>query len=348
MEIGLVLSSDYLPAKTLIKIAPLIDALGYSQVSVPEIWGHDAFSLLSILTSKTRNARLATGIVNMFSRTPATMAMTAASIDEVSRGRFVLGLGLSGPHVIENLHGMPYYKPITRSKEYIQSLRTLFAGERLNFDTQTLGTYNGFKLSIKKMRSDIPIHIAALGPKNIELTAKLADGWIPVTMPLPAFEEQVKDLMKNVPADRKDSFAITPFILTMLGDTEDRLNLLRGHLAYYFGGMGDFYNNMLKRMGFVDEADTIKELWSKNKRDEAARAVNDELLSLTSVFGDKEELHDKMSQYVKAGATTPLVALPFKTSFKYAEGTLKAMAPNSMLSAAGTIIKQRVGCILGK
>ncbi|MHA2249070.1 MAG: LLM class flavin-dependent oxidoreductase, partial [Candidatus Kariarchaeaceae archaeon] len=108
MDIGLVLSSDYLPSKSIIKLAPMIDALGYAQVSVPEIWGYDAFSLLSVLANVTRKARLATGIVNMFSRTPATMAMTAVSIDEISRGRFVMGLGLSGPEVIENLHGMPY------------------------------------------------------------------------------------------------------------------------------------------------------------------------------------------------------------------------------------------------
>ena len=133
----------------------MIDSLGYSQVSVPEIWGHDAFSLLSVLANTTRKARLATGIVNMFSRTPATMAMTAASIDEISRGRFILGLGLSGPNVIENLHGMPYKKPITRSREYIKVTKALLAGETLEHNTQTLGNLNNFKLSIKKIRPNI-------------------------------------------------------------------------------------------------------------------------------------------------------------------------------------------------
>ena len=108
MDLGIVLSSDYLPAHNLIKMAPLVDQLGYSQISVPEIWGHDAFSLISVLSQVTRKVELATGIVNIFSRTPATMAMTVASIDELSRGRVTFGLGLSGPAVIENLHGMKF------------------------------------------------------------------------------------------------------------------------------------------------------------------------------------------------------------------------------------------------
>lgn len=325
----MVLSSDYLPSKTLIKLAPLIDTLGYAQISVPEIWGHDAFSLLSILAQTTRKTRLATGIVNMFSRTPATMAMTVASIDEISRGRFVLGLGLSGPQVIENLHGIPYDKPIIRSREYIDVMRTLLGGKRLNHETKTLGHLKNFKISIKNIRPDIPIHIAALGPKNIEMTAKYADGWIPVIMPVPSFEEQVKTLKNMIPEEKKDKFSITPFVLTMLGDSKDKLDLIRAHLAYYFGGMGTFYNNMIKRLGYVEEAETIMSLWKKGKIKDATDAVTDELLSLTSIYGDKDQLQEGMAKVIKAGATCPLVALPFNTPFEYAESTLNAMAPNS-------------------
>ncbi len=324
MEIGLVLSADYLPSKQIIKMAPLLDQLGYAQVSVPEIWGHDALSLLSILAQNTRKVRLATGIVNIFSRTPAVMAMTAASIDEVSRGRFVLGLGLSGPKVIENLHGMHFNKPIRRTREYVEVLRTLLAGKRLRYDSELLGNMTGFKISIRDIRPDIPIHIAALGPKNISQTARIADGWIPVIMPLPSFTQAVIDVKKEVP-EGKD-FAITPFVLTISGDEPHKMDLLRGHLAYYFGGMGSFYNNMLKRVGFEEEADTISDLWKRGKISEACAAVSDELLALTTVHGSQQEMEDQMIAIIKAGATCPLVTVPFKTSVEDATDTVTKIA----------------------
>ncbi|MCE7734935.1 MAG: LLM class flavin-dependent oxidoreductase, partial [Candidatus Heimdallarchaeota archaeon] len=277
MDLGIVLSSDYLPAHDLIKMAPLVDQLGYSQISVPEIWGHDAFSLISVLSQVTNKVELATGIVNIFSRTAATMAMTVASIDEMSRGRFTLGLGLSGPAVIENLHGMKFAKPMTRTKEYVEILRTLLNGKRLNHETSQLGNLRSFSISIKNIRKEIPIHIAALGPKNIELTANIADGWIPVIMPITAFKEEVEKVKSLVPAD-KSEFAITPFVLSIAGDEKEEMNLLRNHLAYYFGGMGTYYNSMLKRVGFEEEADIIMNLWKKGKIKEAVASVTDELL----------------------------------------------------------------------
>lgn len=329
MDLGIVLSSDYLPAHNLIKMAPLVDQLGYSQISVPEIWGHDAFSLISVLSQLTRKVELATGIVNIFSRTPATMAMTVASIDELSRGRFTLGLGLSGPAVIENLHGMKFEKPLTRTKEYVQVLRTLLNGRRLNHETSQLGHLKNFNLSIKNIRKDIPIHIAALGPKNIELTASIADGWIPVIMPIPAFKEEVEKIKSFIPADKSD-FAITPFVLSILGEGEEELNLLRNHLAYYWGGMGSFYNNMLKRIGFEEEANTIMDLWNKGKIKDAVASVSDELLDLTCVFGDKDQMQEKMQDIINAGATRPLVTIPFKTNIEIATNTFHALAPVNM------------------
>ncbi len=330
MDVGIVLSSDYLPSREIIKLAPMIDAMGYAQISVPEIWGHDAISLLSVLAHVTRKTRLATGIVNIFSRTPGTMAMTAASIDEISRGRFVLGLGLSGPQVIENFHGMAYSKPLQRTREYIDVLRTLFGNKRLNHETKQLGHLKNFKVSIKDIRSDIPIHIAALGPKNIELTATMADGWLPVIMPLSAFEEEVKRMSGFIPAEKRDSFSITPFTLSILGDEKPKLDLLRGHMAYYFGGMGTFYNTMLKRIGFEEEADNIMGLWKKGKIKESAMAVTDELLAQTCVYGDKDAVQEKLIAIGKAGATCPLISLPFKTPMEYAMETVQALAPSNL------------------
>ncbi|MHA2503221.1 MAG: LLM class flavin-dependent oxidoreductase, partial [Candidatus Kariarchaeaceae archaeon] len=145
-EVGIVLSADYFPINQLIELAPMVDQLGYHQISIPEIWGHDAFTLASVLAYRTKKPRIATGIVNMFSRTPATMAMTAASLDSISNNRLVLGLGVSGPKVVEDWHGMDFNKPLARTREYVSVLRAIFAKERLDHDTTQLGHLKDFRI----------------------------------------------------------------------------------------------------------------------------------------------------------------------------------------------------------
>ncbi len=328
-ELGMVLSADYLSIDQIVSLSPLIDQMGYAQISVPEIWGHDAISLLSVLAIRTKKVRLATGIINLFSRSAALIAMTSASIDELSRGRFILGLGLSGPRVIERWHGMPFVKPLTRTREYIQIIRKILARKRLDDETKTIGSLKGFSLSFKPLREQIPIHLASLGPKNIQLTAELADGWIPVLMPLNGFKEQVHQMNKYLEEKNRDksSFAITPFVLAAVGTNPKIEYLLRSHVAYYFGGMGDFYNNMLQRMGFEEEAKEIKKLWLEGKRNEAAQTIPQELLEETTVSGTREECLEKLVQIKKAGATCPLITLPFGSDIALAKTTLEALAP---------------------
>ncbi len=326
-KIGMVLSADYLPVHQLLKFAPIIDKLGYAQISVPEIWGHDSVSLISALSQLTNNVKLSSGIINIFSRTAGLTAMTAASLSELSNGRFILGLGASGPKVIENFHGISFNKPLKRTKEYVDVLRTLLAGKRLAHDTTQIGKLRGFKLSFSNFKP-VPIHIAALGPKNIRQTAEIADGWIPVIMPIEAFREEVKRI--KVYIHDKNDFEVTPFVLSIIGDDPERLNLLRGHMAYYFGGMGTFYNNMLRRLGFVDEAENILDLWQKGKPQEAAAAVTDELLAQTCVFGSKDEAQERLINIIKAGATTPLLTIPFKTKTEYALETYQSLAPANL------------------
>lgn len=313
----------------IISLSPLIDKMGYAQVSVPEIWGHDAITLLSALALKTERVRLATGIINLFSRSAALIAMTAASIDELSQGRFILGLGLSGPRVIERWHGISFSNPLTRTREYIQIIRKILSRKRLDDETKTIGDLKGFSLSFKPIRDYIPIHLASLGPKNVRLTAEIADGWIPVLMPLNGFMEQVSQMKRYLEQKGRnaDSFSITPFVLTAVG-TDPRIEfLLRGHAAYYFGGMGDFYNNMLQRMGFEEEAKTIKKLWLEGKRNEAAQAIPQELLDETTVRGTREECLEKLTKIEKAGATCPLITLPFGSDITLARTTIEALAP---------------------
>jgi len=328
-EVGMVLSADYFPIDNMVKLAPMIDELGYSQVSVPEIWGHDAFSLASVLAYRTKKPRIATGIVNMFSRTPATMAMTAASIDELSSGRFTLGLGVSGPKVINDWHGMEFTKPLTRTREYVEVLRSIFKKERLDHDTTQLGHMKDFRISVKDIRPDLPIHIAALGPKNVELTAEIADGWIPVIMPRKDFEREVTQVHTYLKKFQRphSEFAITPFIPALVGTDEESVNTIKGHLAYYFGGMGTFYNNMLRRFGFEAEAEEINTRWQKGDIKGARDAISEELLDAIAIHGTPDHAIEQLRGFIKAGATCPLITAPFRATLDQAMRTYQTLSP---------------------
>ncbi len=331
-SVGVVVGADYLPAKALLQYAPQIEALGYSQISVPEIWGHDSISLLANLAYITKSARLSTGILNMYSRTPGVVGMTAVSLDELSGGRFTVGLGLSGPKVIEGFHGRKFTKPLQHTRDFVTMLRLLLSGQRLDYQSDTLGLVKGFKLSVNPVRENQPIHIASLGPKNVKLTTEIADGWIPVIMPLNAFKEEVQTVYKHLDEFNKprDSFQITPFVLAGIGSDPKTKLLLQGHLAYYFGGMGTFYNNMLKRIGYEEEAEDIRLKWLNGDRQGAALSVTDEILNQTCLMGSKNDAIEQLVRIMKAGATTPLVTVPFGSTVEMAVQTFTALAPNGI------------------
>ena len=328
MNLGVVLSADYLPLSSIEEVAVQLEKLGYTQISIPEMWGHDIVTQLAIISRATQNIFVASGIMNMFSRSPSLVAMTAATLQELSRGRFVLGLGLSGPKVVENFHGRTFNKPLKRTREFVEIVRSLLNNERLNYPDSLYGRLIGFKLSFKN-EFETPIHIASLGPKNMKLTAEIADGWIPVLMPLESFKKQVETIKQHLKSFGKNvnNFDITPFVLSVIGDDEKSLTLLRKHLAYYFGGMGDFYNNMLTRLGYEEIALKIKQLWFEGKRDEAAKTIPKELIDDTCIYGSEENMREKLFDFYDAGATIPLVTLPFGIDLDLGVKTFQALAP---------------------
>lgn len=334
MQVGVAISPDYYHINSLIEFAPQIDALGYHQISVPEIWGRDAVSFIAALAVKTKHIKLATGIISMFSRTPALVGMTAGTLDEISGGRFVLGLGLSGPIVINNWHGLNYKKPLKRTEEFVGILRAIFNKDRVNFETSELGTLKGFRISNKNIRSDIPIHIAAIGPKNVELTAKIADGWIPIFMPVEMFRSEINKVREKVESVGKDfhKFEITPFIPTLIGTEKQQIETLKGHMGYYFGGMGTFYNNLLRRMGFEEEAENIMIHYKSGNVLEGNRSVTDEIVSTLCISGSKDEAIEKLFQFRKAGITCPIIAPPFGSKFEDVKLTLETLAPYNLSS----------------
>ena len=324
----MVLSPDYINRNMLIQSVSMLEDAGYESVFVPEIWGRDAFTFLTQLAQTTSKIKLGTGIVNLYSRSPATLAMTAASLAEISNGRFILGLGLSGPIVVEQLHGIPYTKPLARTKETVAIIRTLLNGERLNHSGEVFNVQR-FKLSFKPEQY-IPIFLASLGPKNIQLTGEIADGWFPLWITHESFPIMYKSLLSGLEKVQKkrEDFTIAPFMITVASEKENVRDLARGHLAYYVGGMGTFYYELMVRHGYQTIADQIRTAWNNNDRKAAANAISDEMLDMVTLAGTPDDVKERLKSWYSLGIDLPLIFLPYKTSPEVAFETLQTLAPN--------------------
>ena len=300
-----------------------LEAAGIDMLWVAELYSFDAVSLLGYIAAHTERVELATGILPLYSRTPTLTAMTAAGLDAVSSGRFVLGIGLSGPQVIEGWHGVPYDKPLARTRELIDICRMVWKRERVVYDGDAytlplppeLGTGLGKPLKIinHPVRDDIPVYIASLGPKNVQLTAEVADGWLPAFFhPDRAPEVWGDDLAAG--AERRDpdrgplEIVAGGMVSLCDEDTATKLrDLGRPMTALYVGGMGargrNFYNNVFRRYGYEDEAKRIQDLYLDGHKDEAAALVPADYLAATSLVGDEGYVRDRIQAYKAAGVT---------------------------------------------
>ncbi len=300
-----------------------LESAGIDMLWVAELYSFDAVSILGYLAAHTERAELASGILPIYSRTPTLTAMTAAGLDSVSGGRFVLGLGTSGPQVIEGWHGVPFDKPITRTRELIDICRAVWRRERVEYHGEAYelpldpakGTGLGkpLKLINHPVRADIPIYIASLGPKNVQFTAELADGWLPAFFhPDRAREVFGPDL--DAGAAKRDA-GRGPLEIVAGGtlaicdeDTAVKLrNRGRGGTALYVGGMGakgrNFYNNVFRRYGYEQEAEQIQELYLSGRKAEAEALVPADYLAATALVGDEGFVRDRIEAYKAAGVT---------------------------------------------
>ena len=297
---------------------------GLDMVWVAEAYGFDAVSLMGYLAAKTERITIASGILPIYTRTPALMAQTAAGLDAVSSGRFALGIGASGPQVIEGWHGVPYDKPVTRTREMIEICRKVWKREeKLTYDGRAYtlplpgdrGTGLGKPLKIinHPLRSDIPIYVAALGPKSVAMTAELADGWLPVFF----MPEKASDIWgAALAAGKKQRGAELGTLDVVAGGIvgfDDRAkNVLdmmgRWMMALYIGGMGakgkNFYNPVVANLGYGEEAATIQDLYLDGKKHEAAALVPADLLTRTNLVGDEGWVKERIQAYKEAGVTT--------------------------------------------
>ena len=301
-----------LDRQALIECVRAADVCGYDSFWMPEAWERDAFTLLTELATKTERIGLATGIINVFSRSPALIAMSAATIDEVSGGRFRLGLGTSGTRVIEDFHGLPYNKPLTRLKETIQIIRALLAGEHLDFKGDCF-SLSRFKLGFKPLRADIPIYIAALTSKSLNQLGRIADGWLPTHWPRSRIRDGIADICAGAESEGRDidKIEIAPFVnLIVSNKLDEARDRARLPLAYYIGGMGHYYHDSLCRLGFAAEADSVFKSWREGRIKSALRAVTDDMIDAIAICGPVELCRKRLDEMYELGATLPIVTIP--------------------------------------
>jgi F420-dependent oxidoreductase-like protein len=301
---------------------------GYEAMFVPEAWGRDAFVTLGALARVTERIALGTGIVNVYSRTPALLAMAAVTLDELSGGRAILGLGTSGQRVVEGWHGVPMARPLRRLRETTEAVRAIVNGSRRGYTGETISVAPGFAIALTRPRDRIPIYHASLTPRAIEQCAEVADGWLPYFASPTTLRADVAVIEESLrAADReRASFTVAPFLPVLVTDDDASARaVLRRHLAFYIGGMGRFYREAVARHGFGDTAEAIRRLWEMRERDAAADAVTDELLDAFAIVGDEGRCRARLDDYRAAGADLPVLALPGDISATDAERTVRAL-----------------------
>jgi F420-dependent oxidoreductase-like protein len=304
-----------------------LEKRGVGIVLVPEAYSFDAVSQLGYLAAKTSTIELGSGVVPLYTRTPSLLAMTAAGLDYVSDGRFMLGIGTSGPQVMEGFHGVPFDAPMGRTREVVEICRQVWRRERVSYQGKHYqiplpadrGTGLGKPLKIinEPVRETIPIAIAALGPKNVELTAEIANGWQPVFFYPERADEVWGNALRAGKAKRDSALGdldVMVGVSLAIGDNvDDRLQWAKPQLALYIGGMGakgrNFYHNVATRYGFGAVADGIQELYLSGRKAEAIAAVPDELVRAVSLIGPRGYVKERVAAFREAGVTT-LLATP--------------------------------------
>ncbi len=324
MRLGLMLGYAGRRIELPLELVQEADRLGVYAVWTAEAYGSDAITPLAWLGAQTQNIKLGTAIMQMPGRTPANAAMTAMTLDQLSDGRFLMGLGLSGPQVVEGWHGVSYKRPLTRTREYVNIVRQIFAREdRLTYDGKiyqipyhgddAVGLGKPLKSTLEAA-PDIPIYLAAIGPKNVQLTAEIADGWLPIFFSPQKYDEIYKPhieagFAKAGSGKSLADFDIAPSVSVVINDNLDICyNMLRPMLALYIGGMGakgkNFYADLAARYGYAAEAAEIQNLYLSGNKGEAMMAVPAGLIDDIALVGPRERVRERLSLWRNSPVTT--------------------------------------------
>ncbi len=314
-------SMGYAPPGTspaeLVELAQEAERLGFDSAWAAEAWGTDCVTVLSWLAATTTRLKVGSAVMQIPGRTPANTAMTAVTLDLLSGGRFILGLGTSGPQVVEGWHGQPWGKPLGKTREYVEIVRTILRRETLehhgaHYDIPyegegATGLGKPLKLMARPLRAELPIYLAAIGPKAVAQTFEIADGWLPIFYS----PERARGLFGVPP----DGFEIAPTVHVLMGDDVQACrDALKPVFALYVGGMGargtNFYNSLVARYGYEAEAARIQDLFLEGKQRDAAAAVPDALVDEVALVGPKERIAERLAAWRESDATTLICATP--------------------------------------
>jgi len=319
MRIGLSVGAGGMGGSPIAALAvvPEAEQLGFESVWVGEAYGADAVSSMAWLAAHTERMRLGTSVMQMVARTPAMTGMTAAGLDQVSGGRFVLGLGTSGPQVAEGWHGVSFDRPVARSREYVDVVRAVLAREVVTYEGRHFrlplpdGAGKPLKLATSTVQDRVPIYLAAMGPKNIELTGEIADGWLPILFSPEHAGIFRRSLEAGAARAGRDvgEVAMTPMVSIVVTDDVDAgRDALRPFLALYIGGMGsrenNFYLNLVAEYGFEENARKVQDLYLAGSKREAEAAVGTELIDALTIVGPAAVVAERLTAYADAGIET--------------------------------------------
>lgn len=328
-------------------LAQEAERLGYAVVWAAEAYSSDSPSILAWIAGQTTRIDVGSAVMQIPARTPAATAMTAATIDAVSGGRFRLGLGVSGPQVSEGWHGVRFAQPLARTREYVEIVRKALARERLAYAGEHYrlplpdGPGKALKLGFRPPRPDIPVYLAAIGPKNLRLTGEIADGWLAVFFAPEHAGEQLAAVRAGRAAAGRGmaGFDVVPSVPVVVGDDVAACaDLVRWYTALYVGGMGsreqNFYHRLATRMGYADAAGRVQDLYLAGRHREAAAAVPTEFIDRTSLLGGEDRIADRMRAYADVGVTTLSVSL-FAADVESGVATLRTVAEAAGLAGLG-------------
>jgi alkanesulfonate monooxygenase SsuD/methylene tetrahydromethanopterin reductase-like flavin-dependent oxidoreductase (luciferase family) len=299
-----------------IKVA---EEVGVEAVFTAETWGRDQFSLLTQIALQTTKIKIGTGIAPVYGRSPAVLAMTFATLDELSGGRVVIGLGTSGDRVIEHWHGEKFSKPIQRTKEYVEIINMIVSGERVFYEGEIFKLQRGFKLLFEPVRKHIPIFVASISPKSMQSLATCADGWMPIYWPKSKFKDGKQMISQAAvaagrPADAVECMAQLTVVINP--DIEKARVQAAGPISWYVTNMGDFYHEMLARNGFAEEVAAMRKAAEVNKpmpfgtTPEIMAAMGPRMLEETAIFGDIETVAAGVEERRQLGVDLPVITLP--------------------------------------
>jgi F420-dependent oxidoreductase-like protein len=345
LNLGYLVGAD--DARGQLRLTQHAESLGYEVVWAAEAYGSDSPTVLSWLAAQTSTIGVGSAVMQIPARTPAMTAMTAASLDLLSEGRFRLGLGVSGPQVSEGWHGVRFDRPLARTREFVDIVRLALGRKTVAYQggTYTLplpdGPGKALKLTIAPHAERIPIYLAAVGPKNLELAGEIADGWLSVFFATGYGDEQLAHVDSGlaVAGRGRDGFDVVATIPLVVGaDPRQCADPVRPYAALYVGGMGsreqNFYNQLAVRMGYAEAAATVQELYLSRRPRDAMAAVPYELIDSTSLLGPKERLAERLAEFAAAGVTTAAV-VPYGESLEEKLAALTTAA--EALELAGVV-----------